>query len=438
MNKQLLFMLTATLVGTVGTLVYEPFLGVAVYYLFGVLRPQAMWMWVLPPGISWSYYVAAATMIGVLLKFRFGGVSHIHWIVLTFGAWIVVAYLTAQNRDAASWCFGEYLKIFVMFAVSAVLIHTVRQVWTLCIIAALCLSYIAYEINYQYFVNHYLGILFNGYGGLDNNGAGLMLAMGVPLCYFAWEGTQKWWRWGFLLLILVLVHAVVMTYSRGAMVSLLATAPLFFLRSRNRRWLFAFALVGAMLVPVIAGKEIRARFFTLKDNDVDASANSRRKSWAAAWAMAKDYPVFGVGLRNSNLLSYRYHADKEGRTIHSQYLQIAADTGFVGLGLYLTIWGSLWLGLRQVRRRAAMRNDEEGRLAYAAASGVELSLLVFAVGAAFLSLEVFELPYLLFLLGAQLNGLTRSWVQSETPQVAQVGWPMTSGSVPATSQGVLA
>ena len=75
MNKQLLFMLTATLVGTVGALVYEPFLGVAVYYLFGVLRPQAMWMWVLPPGISWSYYVAAATMIGVLLKFRFGGVE---------------------------------------------------------------------------------------------------------------------------------------------------------------------------------------------------------------------------------------------------------------------------------------------------------------------------------------------------------------------------
>ena len=54
--------------------------------------------------------------------------------------------------------------------------------------------------------------------------------------------------------------------------------------------------------------------------------------------------MFGVGIRNSNLFSYQYGADMEGRTIHSQYLQIAADNGFVGLGLYLAVLALLHRG----------------------------------------------------------------------------------------------
>src|SRR5262249_25590829 len=141
----------------------------------------------------------------------------------------------------------------------ALLIRTVRQVWILMLLAAAALGYIAYEVNYQYFVNHYLGIYRNGYGGLDNNGAGLMLAMGVPLCYFTWEGMHSRWRWLFLALIPVLLHAVLMTYSRGAMVSLIALVPLFFLRGKRRTWLMAFAVGMAFLVPMLAGKEIRER-----------------------------------------------------------------------------------------------------------------------------------------------------------------------------------
>ena len=45
--KQLLFMAAMTLAGTIGV-VYRPFWGVAVYYLFATLRPQYLWQWVLP------------------------------------------------------------------------------------------------------------------------------------------------------------------------------------------------------------------------------------------------------------------------------------------------------------------------------------------------------------------------------------------------------
>ena len=333
--------------------------------------------------------------------------------MIVFGSWIAVTFVLASDREVAYPWFIEYLKIFVMFTVSALLIQTVRQVWILMILTALALGYIAYEINYLYLVNGYLGIQRNGYGGLDNNGAGLMLAMGVPLCYFVWEGMRRWRRWVFLALIPVLIHAVLMTYSRGAMVSLIAVVPLFLLRSKRRAWLMGFAVGIAFLLPVLAGKEIRARFFSIEQNEIDDSANQRRAAWAAAWAMAKDHPVFGVGVRNANLFSHQYGADMEGRTIHSQYLQIAADNGFVGLGLYLIVLGSTWWGMCQARSQAAAGTDQESQQGYAVCCGAEGALLVFSVGGVFLSLEVFELPYLMVLLGAQIHGLMRQRAERE-------------------------
>jgi probable O-glycosylation ligase (exosortase A-associated) len=406
--KQLLFMIAATLVGTVGCFTRGPICGVAVYYFFAVLRPQYIWLWSLPEGIQWSLYVALATIASVLLGGAGAGGPPRPWgaahkVVLLFAAWVVLSYANAFDKEFAYIVFTDYLKIFLMFFIASAVIREVAHLWVIMLLTAASLGYISYEVNYLYFVNNYLGIYRNGYGGLDNNGAGLMLAMGVPLCLFAWEGMRHRLRWAFLALIPAIVHAVLMTYSRGAMLSLIVAWPLMVARSRYRvRITLASVAFAVLAIPVMAGPEIRARFLTIKDNEVDESANVRRQSWAAAWKIAKDYPILGVGVRNSNLFSYQYGADMEGRTTHSQYLQIAADCGFVGLGLYLAIFLCV-AGSTLGARRAARRNPgPDADRVRAIASGVECSLFLFSFGAVFLSLEVFELPYLLFLLGAQL------------------------------------
>jgi hypothetical protein len=60
------------------------------------------------------------------------------------------------------------------------------------------------------------------------------------------------------------------------------------------------------------------------------------------------------------------------------------------------------IALRRVRRWARHDPSDRANLAYSIACGVEASLAVFCIGGTFLSLEVFELPYLMLLLGAQL------------------------------------
>lgn len=431
--KQTIFMAVVTAWGVVGP-IFDPAIGVAVYYLFAVLRPQYLWQWALPQDVSWSLYVAVATIAGTAVHgmLRLGGqgtpkrFTLTHLCVAAFAIWISLTCITAIDPAKAYPWWVEYLKIWVMFGVATAALQSVNSLRLLLMMTALALGYIAYEINFLYIFDSYLGVFHNGWGGLDNNGAGLMLAMGVPLCIAVWDMERRWWRWLFASLIPPLVHAVLMTYSRGAMVALALAAPLIILRSRHPKQMTLAALIVAAMLPILAGKEIRDRFFSVEQYEEDRSAQSRLESWRAAWHIATDHPVFGVGIRNSQLISYQYGADEQGRVIHSQYLQLLADGGFPALALYLGMLFSMWMSVRRTRRAASGGTRDQDRYAHGVALGVETSMAVFCLGACFLSLEVFELPWLLVLLGAQVRALyyTESEEQDERVAVqAAAAWP---------------
>jgi len=408
-------MAVLTAAGALGAIFIEPAVGVAVYYLFAVLRPQWIWEWAIPV-FQWSEIVAWSTIFATLwlLLTSPPGVaerpplSAAHKAFFVFGAWICLTYVTSQDQDVAWFWFLEYLKLFIMFGVSALAVRTMRHIWWLYVASTAALIYIAYELNFLYFLEGRLDIYHNGYGGLDNNGAGLMLAMAVPLAINAWEAVTKWWRWLFIAGVPLLIHAVLMSYSRGAMLSLLVAVPVLIIRSRRRRQ-FAFVLVLMLsLVPSLAGREQRNRFLSIEGYETDGSANARFDSWNAAFAIAADYPLFGAGIRNSNLITYKYGADVQGRTIHSQYLQTMADSGYPALFFYLLALGCTWFAMARARRTLKKRDAPETKLAHSMLNGVEGALFVFCFGALFLSLEVFELPYVMALIGAQIAALTRA------------------------------
>jgi probable O-glycosylation ligase (exosortase A-associated) len=404
--KQTLLMAALLLIGTVGSFVKGPFYGIAIYYLFAVLRPQYLWRWTLPPDIQWSLFVAIAAIAASFLRptkdSRSGSLQPGGIAMLLFAIWVTLSCVFANNSDVAFQPYIEYLKIFIMFFISVRILGEFSQVRTLYLIILISLGYIAYEINSIYFLSGRIDIYNSGYGGLDNNGAGLMIAMGVPMAYFLWQGEKRLRKWLFLALIPIMLHAVLMTYSRGAMISLLVSSPLFVIRSINRKSAIAALLCLLMLLPFLAGKEIRDRFLSLGQYEQDESAQSRFDSWRAAIRIAMDYPVFGAGVRNANLLSYAYGADMQGRTIHSLYLQIAADSGFPALAFYLTTFFIAWRSLRRFQKQNREQISLDHQFAYNLACGLEGAITVFCVGAMFLSLETFELPYLLNLLALRL------------------------------------
>ena len=426
--KQFAFMAITTLLGTAGAFALTPVLGIAVYYLYAVLRPQFLWDWADMFGIklndiNWSLYVALATLLATLVwrlgiwtpmaaskppwygNPRFG---RSHYLFLGFTAWISLTYVTAIRPDVAWPYFIEYVKIFVMFICAALVLRTVRDLWIIYYIVLFCAIYIAYELNYFYVVYKWMMLQQRGYGGLDNNGAALILAMAVPMSFFAWEATRGWWRWLFLLDIPILLHAVMLSYSRGAMLSLIPTALLMWFRSRNKGFVLALYALAFVLVLVMAGQEIQDRFFSISKKDADESYNSRLTSWGIAVRMAMERPLVGFGIRNSNLYTLQYGADMEGRTIHNQYLQIAADSGIPATVLYLALIGCIFYGLWRTRWVTRKFTDPDTLKVRSLAAGIESALFLFCFGAFFLSLEHFEMPYILMVLGVQLHAITRA------------------------------
>ncbi len=414
----------------VGGLAYAPFLPALVYHGFAVLRPQHIWGHALPD-VPWSLAAAALAIVAAFVSrigyriapHRFPGLAlpafHAgHLILGLFAVWITLTYLNAERPDVSAAVYSGYRKIFLMFFVTCLVMLNVRQAWALFLVVTGCLSYIALEINEIYLLNGRMNFLTRvGFASLDNNGAGLMLAMGFPLCVYAWDGIRHWVRWVFPPAAGLIAHAVLLSYSRGAMLSLLLTSPLYLLRCRNRKAIVVAYLIGVALVPVLASEEITQRFLSIGEHDKDESANSRKTTWAIAVRMAADRPLLGYGPRNSSLHTHRFGADEEGRVIHSTYFQLAADSGFVGLGLYVTFLGAGVYYANRVRRAVPAGDDPDARRAYAIACGVEGSLLVWAIGCTFLSLETFEPPYILSMLGIQLWSIVRLR-QTLSPAVA--------------------
>jgi probable O-glycosylation ligase (exosortase A-associated) len=417
MEKQTIFMAVVTAGAILGSLGWGPYVGIVVYYAFAVLRPQSLWEYALPNGVQWSLYVALGVIAAAAVNrlrligyattgptpgAKVGLWNPIHWLMMAFCLWMTVSYMRAENQERSWPVYDIYLKTALMFVITSLTVYRLRQFWVLLAVLVAMDVWVAYEANYKYFAWRLNTIQRDGFGGLDNNGAALMLAMAIPLGYFLWEGTRGWWRWGYLLVLPVLAHAVQLTFSRGAMLSTLCTLPFLFLFSRNKRLLAVFAVLGAAFVFATSGQELKERFFSIKQHDVDESANMRKRAWKAAVEIANESPFYGVGIRCS-----APHMEEHGATpmmaIHNQYLQLAADTGWVGMGVYIALYGSaVVFGFRLWWKIRKWPDFPEVRQARAMAAGITCALILYGIGAAFLSLDTFELPYVLFLLMAQL------------------------------------
>ncbi len=409
--KQLIFLVALLVTGGLGGLLH-PFWPITLYYLLALLRPQYLWDWALPEDWRWSLAAALMSLMSLALHLpNMIGRARLlpaSWLVMAFAGCLGLSCIAAYDPAVAQHWGQEYAKILLMTLAAMLVIDQLWQVRTLASVTLLTLGFIAWEINYTYVVDGRLDVFHNGFGGLDNNGAGLLIAIGLPFAYaFGMSAAGYWARLACAFVSLLIMHAVMMTYSRGAMVAGLVGVAWLLLRHRSRAQTVAVAMLLTLAVSFLAGNEIRQRFMTTTQYQQDDSVQLRFDSWAAAWSLVWDQPLTGQGIRNSNLYSENYGADRENRTIHSQYLQIAADSGIPAAMVYLAILSlSLWR-CEQARWIASeavalgrLASDQTHALHQAAhlALAVQTGLIVFMLGAVFLSLEFFEVSWLLAVL----------------------------------------
>lgn len=150
-------------------------------------------------------------------------------------------------------------------------------------------------------------------------------------------------RIGAVATVPVLVFGLAVTASRGAMVGLvIGVGALVVLSERVRAWMVGLAgILAVLLLQWIEGSVENRTTFLLHRYLSEKNLGGRMELWGLALDAFERHPVLGIGYGQ-----YRELALQElGRNIsaHSSLLTLAAETGLVGLGLFVALFGTVVL-----------------------------------------------------------------------------------------------
>jgi O-antigen ligase len=189
----------------------------------------------------------------------------------------------------------------------------------------------------------------------------------------------------------LLVVAVISTFSRGGLLTLITIAILYLIkRTRDRgpaMLLFAVAIVPLVAIALPPGYGNRVYSIFDMSADVSGSSAVRWNSMGLAWNAILGHPVLGVGLKQHGLAFLEATGGwSSWNGVHNVYLEIAADLGIPALLLYLGanwyLLTSLSRSLRQINKSRGKRSREAREL-IALGTGIQIALVAFLVAAFF-------------------------------------------------------
>jgi putative inorganic carbon (hco3(-)) transporter len=173
------------------------------------------------------------------------------------------------------------------------------------------------------------------------------------------------------LALATMLAAVVMSWSRGAWLGVAGGLIVTVIVQSRRAFMLtiiaAFVLTFVILLSSInvIPDVIAARFSGIADyfgvfdvrgvkvDDANFAVVERMAHWQAAWGMLHNHPLLGVGIGNYAAVYPEYALPRWDDPLghaHNYYLNVAAETGFVGLAAYLVLWAAaFWQSWRAVR-----------------------------------------------------------------------------------------
>ena len=404
---------------------------------FGVL----MWVWVAyfnPHRFCWGFAynfpvataIAIPTLLGILFSRKINGRLFVREAVLLllFWAWLAITYVNATHIAI----FADHLvdaqakliavsKALLMTFVLILLVTSKKKLDYLFLVTAL--SFGALAIKGTVFGVR-TGGDFRVWGPpdsfvYDNNDLGLALNMTLPMMfYLAREAKSRWLRWALWISFFSSVGAILLTYSRGALLGLGIVLGALAMKS-NRKAISALALVLlALLVISFAPSAWMDRMGNFFHGNLDESAEGRLHAWHFAWELASQYPITGGGFETfTPELEWRITPQYPFAGPHSIYFQTLGEQGFVGLGLFLFLIGSCFYSLRRLRK--SVRGQPSFHWIVSYSNMLEVSFLGYIVSGSFLPRAYFDLWFQLVAAVVLLKILYRRQQDSEAIAAAE-------------------
>lgn len=323
----------------------------------------------------------------------------------------------------------KMMKIYVMCFVTTMAARGRLQIHAMVIIICLGMGIHGVLEGLKYVVSAGGHIVIPPASIGDNNYLALATLMVMPLLFYLFNYSEsRLIRLSFMGALLACFAGVVATASRGGLIGLVILGGFLFLQSRRK----LLALVGIAVLAAgllsFAPERWMARMHTIGSASEDDSFMSRVSSWKLHAILALDRPLVGGGysaLENPAIFDiYRrkFHMlDSFGESpepsmalaAHSAYFQALGDLGWPGLFLFMAILSAGFYNLARILRMT--RGNESLVWAYDLAVLLRLSLVLFMVCGALLSVTYFEMFYIML---TQVSVLRR-YLEETTPAPAR-------------------
>jgi O-antigen ligase len=164
----------------------------------------------------------------------------------------------------------------------------------------------------------------------------LLLAFALSLSLTVSERVGKK-RFLFLLATVFSFLCLTLTYTRGAWLGAIVAILLTFLLSSGRKKTASLVALVLIVIAPLASHHVRERVTSFTQLP-EMSISGRFSMWLSATQVAKDHPLFGVGLMDLKEVYDRYKRPDSGFRsghMHSDFFQVLASTGLLGLAAFL-------------------------------------------------------------------------------------------------------
>lgn len=188
----------------------------------------------------------------------------------------------------------------------------------------------------------------------------LLMMMGAAASMSIWT-RHAWHRMGYIILFAALGLCLILTYSRGAWLSVAALVFFFGLVWNKRLWLL-FLLVPIVLLFYHGG--VTNRLLSIfYHSEADTSVSMRLDMWYGAVEMIIEHPLLGIGWGAFKFVYPVYNEliQQAGIMIfhaHNMFLNIWAETGILGFACFLWFfYGHAYYGWQMLKMPQAASFD---------------------------------------------------------------------------------
>lgn len=398
------------LIGAIWTL-RRPWVGIMVWTWLSIMNPHR-YGWGLAYEAPLAAITAIATLLGLLMtkerQSPFQGLPTV--LLFLFAFWMTVSWLFGYDVSGDYHLWNRAIKICFMTFIALVLLYSKHHIMTFAWVTTGSLALLGAKGGLFTILtggNHRVWGPAESFIS-DNNHMALALIMTIPLLRFLQlQMANKTYRMGMWGVIVLCAAAAVGSHSRGGLLAIAAMTVMFWWRSeRNKLGIGALVLLGVFVALPMMPEHWWARMGTIGSYDEDASAMGRINAWTVAWEVAK-HNFFGGGMSYQHAAYFMIYGVHETmvRAAHSIYFQILGNHGFIGLFIYLALWITTYRTAAWLRKNG--KQYPQAKWTVDLGAMVQVSLVGYAVGGAFLSMPYFDLPYNMMVMVV----LAKKWVE---------------------------